>query len=198
LKAGYLRAYRILAAPTLTHRNAYFDLVDILTGAATAASASASAPSMTLGAEIKSDLADWLTRWNAVKGPNAMPRNVTSATSAQYLAALWSTTPQGVTSYTDTNGNTGWLANFVVPLWARQGNGMDFVWQRSPFGSGVDGPKSTRKANDAGTRQSYACAATPPTPAQLAACSAEGTREGPGIDFLLPYWLGTYLKVLPG
>jgi hypothetical protein len=32
---------------------------------------------------------------------------------------------------------------------------------------------------------------------QLTLYSAEGSREGPGIDFLLPYWLGTHLKVLP-
>ena len=197
LKAGYLRAYRILAAPTLTHRNAYFDLVDILTGAARASSASASNPSMTRGGEITSDLADWLTRWNAVKGPNGMPRNVTSAAAAQYLAKLWTTNPQDVVAYTDTNRNQGWLADFVVPLWARPGNGMDFVWQRSPFGAGVDGPKSSRRASDAVTRRSYACGARPPSAAQLALCSAEGSREGPGIDFLLPYWLGTYLKVLP-
>jgi hypothetical protein len=197
LKASYLRSYRILAAPTLTHRNAYFNLVDILVGAATAPSASPSNPSMTRSAEITSDLADWITRWNAVKGSNGMPRNVTSPASAQYLANLWTANPRDAVPYTDTNGHQGWLADFVVPLWARPGNGMDFVWQRSPFGVGVDGPGSRRAAMDPGTRRKYACATTPPSTAQLAACSAEGTREGPGIDFLLPYWLGTYLKVLP-
>ena len=197
LKAGYLHSYRILAAPTLTHRNAYFDLVDILTGATTASSSSPSNPSMTRGAEITSDLADWLTRWNAVKGSDGMPRNVTSAPAGRYLAKLWTTSPQDVVAYTDTNRNQGWLADFVVPLWARPGNGMDFVWQRSPFGAGVDGPRSVRKASGPAARQSYACASTPPSAAQLGACSAEASREGPGIDFLLPYWLGTYLKVLP-
>ncbi len=197
LKASYLRAYRMLAAPTLTHRNAYFNLVDILAGATTAASPSASAPTMSRGSEIVSDLADWLTRWNAVKGSDGMPRNVTSNASAQYLASLWSSSPSGVVAYTDTNGSQGWLANFVVPLSLRSGNGMDFVWQRSPFGAGVDGPKSTRRAG-VGTHQPYACAATPPTALQVQFCSQEATREGPGIDFLLPYWIGTYLKVLPG
>ncbi len=198
LKASWLRSYRILAAPTLSHRNAYFDLVDVLVGAATPSSPSVSNPHMALGAEITSDLADWLTRWSAVKGPTGMPRNVTSAASAAYLAKLWARSPRGVVAYTDTNGNTGWLADFVVPLWARPGNGMDFVWQRSPFGSGVDGPGSGRKVSDPLTRRSFACAATPPSTAQLTLCSAEGSREGPGIDFLLPYWLGTYLRVLPG
>ena len=197
LKAAWLRSYRILAAPTATHRNAYFNLVDLLTGAATAGSASASNPAMTRSAEIKSDLADWLTRWKLVKGANGMPRNATSATAAGYLAGLW-TAPQVVTSYTDTNGTDAWLTTFVVPLWARPGNGMDFVWQRSPFGAGVDGPASKRTASNPITRASYTCGATPPSSAQLAACSAEATREGPGIDFLLPYWLGRYLNVLPG
>jgi hypothetical protein len=197
LKAGYLRSYRILAAPTLTHRNAYFNLVDILTGSVTASSPSPSNPSMTRSAEITSDLGDWLTRWNAVKGPDRMPRNVTSASSAQYLAKLWATNPPAAVAYTDMNRSQGWLADFVLPLWARPGNGMDFVWQRSPFGTGVDNPGSARKAIDPVTRQSYACASTPPSAAQLSLCSAEGSREGPGIDFLLPYWLGTYLKVLP-
>ena len=197
LKPGYLRAYRILAAPTLTHRNAYFNLVDILAGATTASSPAVSNPSMTRGAEIASDLADWLTRWDAVKGPNGMPRNVTSTTSASYLASLWTPSPQGVVAYTDTNSNREWLANFVVPLWARPGNGMDFVWQRSPFGSGIDGPSSTRSAKDPVTGASYTCSATPPSARQLALCSGEASREGPGIDFLLPYWIGAFLKLLP-
>ena len=177
LKAGYLRAYRILSAPTLSHRNAYFNLVDLLTGATTASSPSVSNPSMTKGAEIVSDLADWLTRWNNVKGSNGMPRNVTSTASAQYLASLWARSPAAVAAYTDTNGSQGWLTDFVVPLSLRPGNGMDFVWQRSPFGAGVDRPSSARKATDVGTRQAYSCAATPPSPAQVAACSAEATRE---------------------
>jgi hypothetical protein len=70
---------------------------------------------------------------------------------------------------------------------------MDFVWHRSPFVSlGVDGRGSKRKAGGS------ACGATPPSAAQLVACSSSAPiREGPGVDFLLTYWLAVYLKLLP-
>lgn len=199
LRANYLRAYRLLAAASVTHRNAYFDLVDILDGVSAASSPSASNPSISLGDEVKSDLADWITRWRYVKGSNGMPRNATSPAAAAYLAQLWrgSSSSDDVKLYTDTNGSSSWSVSYPLPVWARTGNGTDFVWQRSPFGSGVDPPSSKRTARAEITGTSYTCSTTPPSAAQIMACSADATREGPGIDYLLPYWLAVYLNVLP-
>ena len=196
LRANYLYAYRILQAATATHRNAYFNLVDALVG--TAPSRSLSNPALSFDDEIRSDLADWVTRWNDVKGANGMPRNATSQAAAAYLVQRW---PNDIKVFTNTDGNASYDITYPLPLWARTGDGMDFVWQRSPYGAGIDAPGSTRRAADPtpgpGRGVSYSCSNTPPTAKQIAVCSSDSVREGPGVDFLLPYWLGVYLDVLP-
>jgi hypothetical protein len=185
-----LDAYAIVRAPTVAHRNAYFDLVDVLIGAAPVASKSASNPALKLSDEIKSDLNDWQTRWTYVRNPNGdgMPTNLTSPVAATALAGLW---PSLVGQYSNGQGVTRILATLPLPLYDRTGDGMDFVWQQGPFNLGVDYPSTGRQVSkqDCGTR--------PPSAAQIAACSTSAPlREGPGVDFLLPYWLGVYLKVL--
>src|SRR5207244_2945845 len=75
----FLSAYRILRAATATHRNAWFDLVDILVNSEWRTSPSASNPLITLENEIQSDLNDWKIRWDYVKNSEGMPTNVTSA-----------------------------------------------------------------------------------------------------------------------
>jgi hypothetical protein len=184
-----LAAYSIVRAPTVAHRNAYFDLVDILTGAANAASKSASNPALKLSDEIKSDLNDWQTRWTYVKNPNGdgMPTNLTSPVAAAALAGVW---PSLVGPYSNGQGVTRILATLPLPLYDRTGDGMDFVWQQGPFNLGVDYPSSGRHVGK------QDCSALPPSTAQIAACSSAPLREGPGVDFLLPYWLAVYLKIL--
>ena len=77
LQSNYLAAYNIMRAATGNHRNAYFNLVDILIKAATISSPSLSNPSLTLAQEYTSDLVDWVTRWNLVKGTSGLPMDST-------------------------------------------------------------------------------------------------------------------------
>jgi hypothetical protein len=188
VRQNLLAAYTIMRTPNVTHRNAWFNLVDVLTGAASATDRSASNPSLTLADETKSDLNDWLTRWSLVKNGNGMPTNTTSATAAATLASLW---PKLVGSYSNPFGGRGTFAKLPLPVYDRIGDGMDFVWQRSPFSLGVD-PRGSQRVV-----KGEKCSSSPPTAAQVAACSSESQREGPGVDFLLPYWLAVYLKILP-
>jgi hypothetical protein len=195
LRGNYLYAYNIVRAATAMHRNAYFGLADILVGAASATSRSLSNPGLSLGDEIKSDLAGWIARWNTVKEANGMPRNATSDGAASYLAQLW---PNSVKLYKDGNGNKSWQVTYPLPLEDRIGAGMEFVWQIPPFQAGIDPPGTSRTAAPPGSNVNrYTCSATPPTEGQIVACSSEASQEGPGVDYLLPYWLGLYLHV-PG
>jgi hypothetical protein len=192
LRNNFLAAYNILRAPNVTHRNAWFDAVDILAGAASASSPSASNPSLTFGQEIQSDLAGWIARWHYTgadfNAPNQMPRNATSTHAATDLAALW---PKNeVKLYTNTVGDKAWLSTYPLPPEDRTGDGMDFSWQKSPFSAGVAAPGSSQTA--AGQK----CSTTNPTPAQIKACSSDSAREGPAVDYLLPYWVAVYLHLL--
>jgi len=202
LQANYLVAYNIIRAPTANHRNAYFNLVDILVKAATASSPSASNPNISFGDETKSDLQDWVTRWNLVKFPDGMPTSATSQAAAAYLTALWSpiTSQSHMQIYTDLTGNKNWTTTFPVPLQDRTGNGMEYVWQMPPSTGGIDSPGSTRQATTPpaigkGPGPTYVCSTTPPTAEQIATCSTESFEEEPGVDFLLAYWLGVYLNM---
>jgi hypothetical protein len=191
VRQNLLAAYAILRAPTADHRNAWFNLVDMLVDPTAATSQSASNRALSLADETKSDLNDWMTRWTLVKNPNGdgMPTNMTSATAAAALAGLW---PNNVAGYSNPFGGSGTFAKLALPVYDRPGNGMDFVWQKSPFNLGLDPPGSKRKVSG------QACGTRPPTAPQLAACSTDTPlREGPGVDFLLPYWLAVYLNVLP-
>jgi hypothetical protein len=195
-RTNYLQAYAIMRASTVTHRNAYFVLVDLLVGAARPTDPSPANPSLTIANEAKADLADWVTRWTAVKNSAGMPMNVTPDPAANYLFShVWAKDEVGLYKgiiTTDTIGAQSWNATYALPLWARTGDGMDFAWQRSPFGVGVAAPGASQNWSGG------SCAKAPPvSPDQIKACSASPKREGPGVDYLLPYWLGVYLKVLP-
>jgi len=194
LRGNYLKAYNIMRAATADHRNAYFNLVDILVKAASTTSPSPSNPSISLQQETTSDLADFVTRWNAVKGSNGMPTNATSQSAATYLTSLW---PNYIKTYTNMSLDQNWTVTFPLPLQFRTGAGMEFVWQMPPNTAGIDSPTSNRqvKPTGFGTQPTYICNTTPPTADQVIACSTEGNIEGPGVDFLLPYWLGVYLNV---
>jgi hypothetical protein len=87
----------------------------------------------------------------------------------------------------DTGVSQSYQATIPLPVHGRIGDGMDFVWQRSPFGVGVHLHDSRRPF----------CEQTPPTPEHIMTCGSDPGREGPGVDYLLPYWLSVYLGVLP-
>jgi hypothetical protein len=108
--------------------------------------------------------------------------------AASYLAGLWGT---DIRLYTDTTGTQSWLVDFPLPLVYRKGEGMDFMWSRPPFEAGIDRPGSVPR-----TANGFGCGTTPPTAAQIKACSSEPLREAPGADFLLAYWLVVYLHVI--
>jgi len=58
------------------------------------------------------------------------------------------------------------------------------VWQRSPFGT----PFAIRgKCKPALTTNDV----------QSEECGSRAWREGPGVDYLLAYWLARYLDVVP-
>ena len=186
-----LAAYSVVRAPTVSHRNAWFDLVDLLVhGPWKATDTHNWDGTLTLGQEIQSDLADWQTRWSYDHDAAGMPTNDTSQQAAQHLVNYW--TSGGVGQYSSGVGTSGSVISSVVPLQYRVGDGMDFVWQRGPFGVGVDDSSSKR------TEDGYKCGSRPPTWQQIKSCSsAHPQREGSGIDFLLPYWVAVYLGVLP-
>ena len=188
-----LAAYSVVRGPTVSHRNAWFDLVDLLVhGPWQASDTPPWDGGLTTGQEIQSDLGDWQTRWSYDKNQNGdeMPTNDTSAQAAQQLTSYWLT--NRVAGYSNGLGESGSVVSSVVPLQYRTGDGMDFVWQKGPFGPGVDASSSKR------TEDGYKCGSRPPTWQQIRSCSsAHPRREGSGIDFLLPYWVAVYLGVLP-
>ena len=196
LHSNYLKAYSILRAATSTDRSAYFTLVDLLVGAVKPKDPSPANKLLTVEDEAKADLADWVTRWKLVATTAGLPLNVTPDAAAGYLFShVWAKNEVGLYKGLitgDTVGGEGWAATYALPLQQRTGEGMDFAWQKSPYGVGVASPGSAQRWKGG------SCAKAPPASAdQIKACSGEPSREGPGIDYLLPYWLAVYLKVLP-
>jgi hypothetical protein len=185
LRDQYLHGYRILRRATAHHRNAYFNLVRILIERegdrpGVARSPSVSDPALSLQDEIRRILEEWLARREKVRAPSGLPRN--DVPDPAFQVSLW---PRHVAIYKDLQGGGGtYQATYALPVDGRIGRGMDFLWQRSPFDVGM---KSDRKRSD-----------PPPTEAEI---RAEGAgihkyREGPGVDYLLAYWLSVYLGVL--
>ena len=121
-----------------------------------------------------------LDRREKVRAPSGLPLN--DVPDPAYQASLW---PQQVAVYKDLQGATAYKAVFALPLSGRIGRGRDFVWQRSPFDVAV---KTDRRLSD-----------PPPTEAEIReeGAGVHQYREGPGVDYLLAYWLAVYLRVLP-
>jgi hypothetical protein len=187
LRAHYMTAYNVVRRATGHHRNAYFNLMRILVEppaqrALTAASPSASNPEISLREEIQSILAEWLERRTRVASVSGLPLNLVAA--PPYQASLW---PQNVALYTSTHLSRSYQARYALPVWGRIGRGMDFMWERSPFDVGF-------KFHDPSRPE---CTVMPPTAGQILECGSAPRREGPGVDYLLAYWLGAYLEVLP-
>jgi hypothetical protein len=190
LRAKAMIGYNVLWRSVRHHKNAYFDLLHILVQspadrAATAASIVATSPgsqSISLADEIRSLLNEWLNRRSLVMGPNGLPRN--DVADWEYQSGLW---PKGVSLYAALGGKPHWVANFALPITGRIGRGMDFVWQRDPFQVGMD--EKVRRPG-----------ALPPDRKEVLATGAPGPhprRESPGVDYLLAYYLATYLGIVP-
>lgn len=183
LRSAWTRSYNVLWRAIGHHRNAYFDLLRILVQspsqrAATAGERSRSNSAITLAEEIKVVLGEWLQRRNLVKGPNGLPLNKVADPDPQI--ALW---PSNIARFQTLEGVARCLARYPLPVQGRHGVGMDFVWQRHPFSITVDAGCSSRQVP---TREQI-----------LAYAPAHARREGPAVDYLLAFWLGRYLGVLP-
>ncbi|MBU6481732.1 MAG: hypothetical protein KGS09_14435 [Nitrospirae bacterium] len=191
LRGNYLKAYNLLWRATAHHKNAYFDLVRVLIETTAQRMTTAPAPgSITPPAppreEVPTLLTEWLIRRQLIRAPSGLPFNRVADPVSQ--ANLW---PGMIGVYTaaslDTGVSQSYQATIPLPVQDRIGDGMDYVWQRSPFGVGVHLHDSSRPV----------CQQTPPKPDNIMLCGSDPGREGPGIDYLLPYWLSVYLGVLP-
>lgn len=183
LRTNYMNAYMELRRTTAHHRNAYFNLTRILveppaTRAAVANGPSGSNAALPLKEEVKTTLAEWIARWNAVKNPNGMPTSAVADQTANVQALLW---PSHAKMYYPLQGEAGYQATYALPITHRLGN-LDYVWQRSPFGTAFTTARTCRP---------------PLTAGRVKECEDRRWREGPGVDYLLAYWLGRYLSVVP-
>lgn len=200
LRKNYMTAYNILRRATAHHKNAYFDLVRILIETpdrrAMVANSQPDPPApnpmaVPLKEQIKTVLAEWLQRRQRVAAQDGLPMNLVAY--PEFQVDLWKKNDVAVYASAgyDTSGGASigqrYVSKYALPVWGRIGDGMDFAWQRNPFDVGVHFQDSARPA----------CAVTPPTAEEIKICGSDPKREGPGVDYLLPYWLAVYLGVLP-
>ena len=146
----------------------------------TAGEPSANNPSITLADEVRSLLADWITRRDATRGPNNLPLLYLANPNA--VLGLW---PSNIALYTTLDFSPKCLSQWALTPEARIGPHRDDLWEQQPFAVGV----SARNCSSA------------PTLSDLQKNASSGpypsTREAPGVDYLLPYWMAVYLGVLP-
>ena len=202
LRRNYIVAYNILRRATAHHKNAYFDLVRILIEMPDRRATVANSPPDPPGAspvaaplkeQIKTVLAEWLQRRHDVAAKDGLPMNIIGPPGQKLQVDLW--TQNQVAVFTSAGFDTSdgasvgkrYVSKYALPVWGRVGDGMDFAWQRHPFDIAVHFQDSARPA----------CAVTPPTLEEVQMCGSDPKREGPGVDYLLPYWLAVYLGVLP-
>jgi len=191
-RARWMTSYRVLWRAVRHHRNAWFDLLRVLMHAPSERASIAGSPTnpnaaVPLSDEVKILLGEWLRKRDSTEGPNGLPLNRVAEAAPQ--VALW---PNDIGRYQAIEGTRSCLARYPLPMYGRIGKGMDFSWQRHPFSLSV---------GDAACNP-----ATPPTETQILQNGAPAQtgdldhrlREGPAVDFLLAYWLGAYLGVIPG
>src|ERR1700728_723503 len=137
VRQNYLSGYNILRQATAHHRNAWFNVANILiqppsqraTYVSTAKAGSN--PALLLTEEIKSILEDWLTRRGQVKEPNGLPTDAVSVANAQAIAALWNTEPAEVELYTpiESLSSSFYISRYARAVSERMGGIMEFTWQ---------------------------------------------------------------------
>ena len=278
LRQNFLLSYNMLRRATQHHKNAYFNAVSMLVRAVDPSQKpSPSNPNLTPQDELKGILQEWLTRRDQLNAGNGLPLNFVGDPS--YQANLFKT--DGVALYQKFDGTEMYLARYALPIYARNGDGLDFAWQRGAFEIAVSPPSAnpppgcSAQANvmppdyrlGAGDllnigitdRQGLApggaahpqqvrvsvvvdpggqitLPSQPPIPAQLPPIPVSGltvheaqvrvagriglsvsmaavkvvvtanqiyvcgsdhaNQEAPGVDYLLPYWMAAYLKIM--
>jgi hypothetical protein len=186
IKQAYLPAFEVLRGYTAHHKNPYFHLLyvlglpEALRGDALAEPAPSNA-GITLSAEVRSLLADWLVRRDAQKGPNLGPyAMISQAGAAEQLDIL---RRGDAAIYTLIDLKPRCLAKWAPMPHQRVGYSRDFLWEQHPFPLGVGRSDCSSQPNV--------------TTASIREKSGKATREGAGVDYLLPYWMGVYLGVFP-
>jgi hypothetical protein len=174
-------SYLLLWEPVAHHKNAYFDLARILAEPPATrpdllrGSASATNPGVLIGDEVRIVLAEWIRRWTLVKGTWGGPLNKVADPAHQLR--LW---PSNFARYRTLDGTDYCLAKYALPIDGRRGKNAHFMWEHAPFRLSIGSAR---------------CTASPlPDSNQIRA--QDENREGPGVDYLLAYWLAEYLDVL--
>jgi hypothetical protein len=209
LRQNYLLWYNMLRRATRHHKNAYFNLDRILielpsNRAAVAAQPSYSNPNLSLQDEIQGLLEEWLIRLGkpGMNAGDGLPFNFVA--DPKYEAQLFN--DEGVHQYNGLTGSPVFAARYAMPIWARQGNGMDFIWEHSPFDIPLTLPPSTPPVappvpDCTATPHSFPLLPGSPgtvTATKILQCGSDlSNQEAPGVDYLLAYWLAVYLDVLP-
>ena len=183
LRTIYKDAFRLLRRAVRHHRNAYFDLIWVL-AQDEADRAGAIARLMT---PITALLQEWLSRRDAVcrktAGPGPGPTSPVSSLATQgdpapaFLPRLYnvpSGTQRLASKFSFFGAPSVVVATIPLPLQGRPGINMDFLWQRSPFFTGLILH---------GDRASFDTL-------------GNGLIESPGVDYLLAYWMAVYLQAL--
>lgn len=185
IRAGYAQAHALMWRAVRHHRNAYFQLLRVLAQPAGQRAAFLQTktpwldPSMTVGEEIRSVLHEWIQRYELVKSPTGMPTGATA--DPGFHARL---PGSEVRDFVGFDGSLRKLAVFALPLTARPGGNKDFLWQRDPFDIPYKGSVES-------------CKTIPPKEEDARRCGSRPNRIYPGVDYLLAYWLATYLGVTP-
>jgi hypothetical protein len=219
LHQNFMVWYNMLRRGTQFHKNAYFNALAMVVGGIPPSQASSpSNPTLTMQEEFSGILAEWLKRRDAVNAGNGLPYNFVAVPAVQ--RDLFNSS--GAALYTLETGDQKYVARYAMPVYARKGDGLDFVWQRSPFDMAVRPPKNAEEAAQASQQgiswlhlSSFLlppgevnCIAILPTTcegtnnatsaAQIYDCGSDkANQEAPGVDYLLPYWMGVYLHILP-
>ncbi|HUQ52986.1 MAG TPA: hypothetical protein VM692_12245, partial [Gammaproteobacteria bacterium] len=189
LRANYLAVMDLAWGAVGHHRNAYFGLLRALARSPTERNAVLDGPSaynvqnrITLRQEIPAVLGEWVARRSIpqVRSPAGLMFN--RVPDVGFLLSLW---PSDVGEYVTLEGNDVVLAANALPVDKRPSReSMDFLWQRQPF--------EVAMRNDIGRTDT-------PTEQEILDKGERGGdywREGPGVDYLIAYWLAVYLKVI--
>ena len=125
-------------------------------------------------------LRQWLQRREDLGG-----QMVQRTPDPNYL--LNSLTPDLLATYNHLGTNIPMMSTFALPVHKRPGLSMDFCWQRSPFLTSLTPvPTTSPPRTQCGDRSNVARSLN------MGCCDT----VSPGLDYLLPFWMAAYLKII--